>query len=396
MAIKNAIHGISVIAYIVMWPLCPFIRIYGFLRKRRGSRVRSLWSGAPIINMAMQARAERLMGIEVKTLVFHTYYITDAFDYNLSRFSSNSRLHLLLRYAVFIWTCLYYDRLHFFMDQGIMPQISPWQFNPYELKIYRKLNKQLFFWTYGGDVRTTKETKALGEPNCCMDCPSTMNCSCDSDVSAVNYGRIKSAATGMFSMGDMIEYTPGSRNDLFFWPVDLKEDDGNKYAPAYPDPDGMAPVKVVHAPNHRYFKGTDFLLAAVERIRKDGIPVELILVERVPNKEALAIYRSADIIFDQCLVGFHGYFTIEAMAMGKPVMCFIRDPQRYLIHHEECPIVNARCDRVETVLRELVMDRKRLNDLGKRGRRYVENYFTIEAFSGRLRQAYIDLGVMQE
>jgi glycosyltransferase involved in cell wall biosynthesis len=197
----------------------------------------------------------------------------------------------------------------------------------------------------------------------------------------------------IFAMGDMIEYTPGSRNDLFFWPVDLSAEDGQRYAPRYPDPDSAAPVRVVHAPNHRLFKGTRFLLEAMEKLQREGLPIELKLVERVPNREALEIYRTADIVFDQCIIGFHGYFALEALAMGKPVMVYIRDPERYLIHPEECPFINARADRVEAVLRELVHDRPRLHRLGVQGRRYLEKHFTPRAFAGRLRTAYEDLGI---
>jgi hypothetical protein len=154
----------------------------------------------------------------------------------------------------------------------------------------------------------------------------------------------------------------------------------------------MSPVRVVHAPNHRGFKGTHYLLDAVARLQAEGQPVELQLVERVPNRQALEIYRTADIVFDQCLIGFHGYFALEALALGKPVMVFIRDPNRYLLRPGECPFVNAPADQVEAVLRELVRDRQRLHDLGKQGRRYIERYFSLEAYANRLRRTYRELG----
>ena len=179
-------------------------------------------------------------------------------------------------------------------------------------------------------------------------------------------------------MGDMIEYTPESANDLFFWPVDLDADDGRQYAPIYPDAESTAPLRVVHAPNHRALKGTDHLVAAVERLRDDGVEIDLVLVERTPNREALDVYRTADVVFDQCMIGFHGYLAQEAMALGKPVMAFIRRPEAYLLAPSECPIIDTPSDRIEAILRELTADRARLADLGRRGRRYVERYHTPE------------------
>src|SRR5262245_61721820 len=111
------------------------------------------------------------------------------------------------------------------------------------------------------------------------------------------------------------------------------------------------------------------------------------MVERVPNREALEIYRGADIVFDQCLIGFHGYFALEAMAMGKPVVVFLRDPKADLLAPDECPLVNVRPETVEPILEELIRDRARLHELGRQGRRYIERYYTVEAFAERLRRA---------
>ena len=47
----------------------------------------------------------------------------------------------------------------------------------------------------------------------------------------------------------------------------------------YPD----APIVIFHAPNHRELKGTRFLIDACEELVAEGEPIELRLVERVPN-----------------------------------------------------------------------------------------------------------------
>src|SRR5947209_11820071 len=112
----------------------------------------------------------------------------------------------------------------------------------------------------------------------------------------------------------MVHYTPGSRNDLYFWPLDLSKENGKRYEPRYPDPAAAGPVRVVHAPNHQGFKGTPYLIAAVKRLQDRGLPVELRLVERGPNREALGIYRGAGVGFEQCLIGCDGAFGLEAMA----------------------------------------------------------------------------------
>ncbi len=359
------------------------------LRRRFQKRTASLWAGTPIINMGVNAGAERLLGVDARSLVYSTYYVTNAFDYNLERWYRLPVAGKLVPFVVFVWAAITRDRLHFYCDRGLLPSLSTFEFSGFELFTYRFLGIDVFFWTYGADVRSRGVTKALGEPNCCTDCDAVGRaCICDDDAAAMKHKRLLHFSKAVFSMGDMIEYTPGSRNDIFFWPVDL----GNKkYEPLYPG--GSETLRIVHAPNHRAYKGTRFLIEAVEKLKAGGLPIELVLVEGLSNDKALEIYRSADLIFDQCLVGFHGYFAIEAMAMGKPVMCFIRKPGQYLLHPEECPLIYTGIDTLGDDIKGLAMDRDRLREAGIMSRRYVEKYFTPEAFAKRLDNAYRELNV---
>ena len=364
---------------------------------RTGVR-RSLWAGTPILTLPVKAKAERLLGVQADTLVYQTYYITSDFDYDLSRWNRGPAAWraFLLPLLVLLWAALKYQRFHFFCDQGLLPA-ERFEFREDELSFLHDLGKEVYFYTYGGDVRTRRVTQALGEPNCCTACPEPGRyCVCDDETGAKRQAVLRRSATAIFALGDMVHYTPGSRNDLFFWPLDLDKEGGRTYGPRYPDPSGINPVRIVHAPNHQGFKGTSFLVAAVKQLQDRGMPVELKLVEHVPNREALEIYRQADIVFDQCLIGFHGYFALEAMAMGKPVVAFIRDPQTSLLGSDECPMINVRPETVEAVLEELIRDRAKLHELGRQGRRYIERYYTVEAFAGRLRTALGQVGQARE
>lgn len=360
-----------------------------FSKKKRP--VRSVWSGTPILTLAIKARSERLLGVEATSLVINSNFITQDFDINLSKLASNRFLSAALRYIVFVWCCCWYDRLNFFMDRGFFQQESPGQFNKRELQVYSLLGKQVFLYAYGADVRTQYSTRSLGEPNCCTDCPSPgFSCICDDRLGHDNIETIRENVTAYFSMGDMIEYTPGSYNDLYYWPIELEKD---KYQVSYPSVESDRPIVVAHAPNHRGFKGTHYLIEAVEALKQDGIDIELCLIEKIPNEQALQIYRTADIIFDQCMIGFHGYFALEGMAMGKPVVCFIRKPENYLIKHEECPIINTSITSLKNDLRRLATNRLLLHETGKAGRRYIESNYSLRAFADRLHNAYTKFGV---
>ncbi len=350
-----------------------------------GPRVRSLWVGDPVLVLATNARAERLNDVAADSLVFTTYFVTDAFDYDLSRWTRLPVLGKSVRYLALVWAAHRYQRFHFFYNRGLLPQLERGCFNPDELDLLFRLGKEIYFWAYGGDVRSQERTRSLGHWNCCSECPSPGSiCVCEDDRADRNYQRVFSRATAVFSMGDMIHYTPGSQNELYYWPVPIDTAAGERYRPVFPDADAEAPLRIAHAPNQRRFKGTRFLEAAVESLAERGVEVVLEMVEGRPNDEVLELFRRADVVFDQCLIGFHGYTAHEAMALGKPVLCFLRHPELYLLAPTECPIVNVTPETLAGEIAALAADRPRLRRLGEAGRRYIEMYHTPKQFARRL------------
>jgi hypothetical protein len=257
--------GIYLLEIIMMMslPLLLFARLI-FLAWSRRKRI-SIWTGAPIITVAKNCKAEKLLGFHSVSIVHTSYYITDEFDYVLSRLAGNNRLlTFLFAYPFFLTICVLAQQVHAYSDGGLLPSRSRRHFSRVELFIYRFLKIRLFIWTYGADVRTRDVTRSLGEPNCCTGCTQVgIACICNAKEAAINAMHVSKAATAVFAMGDMIEYTQASRNDLFFWPIDLAMSGGSRYEPAYPIFDESRSLRVVHAPNHRELKGTAHIERAI-------------------------------------------------------------------------------------------------------------------------------------
>jgi len=139
------------------------------------------------------------------------------------------------------------------------------------------------------------------------------------------------------------------------------------------------PVRVLHSPNHRGVKGTEFLVAAVETLRAEGLDVELVLLERVQNHEVLARMRTADILAEQFVMQFHGLNGIEGLAMGLPVLAnltmddYLQVLRRFSFL-DECPVVAAAPETLTDVLRRLVVNPELRQTLGRAGRAYAEKY----------------------
>ena len=78
-------------------------------------------------------------------------------------------------------------------------------------------------------------------------------------------------------------------------------------------------VKIMHTPNHRGVKGTEFIIKAVKDLKAEGLKVELILLEKVNNEVVKATMNDVEILVEQ-LIFAHGLSAIEGMAKGLSVI----------------------------------------------------------------------------
>lgn len=166
-----------------------------------------------------------------------------------------------------------------------------------------------------------------------------------------------------------------TREDLRFkyFPIDTRA--------LFPSGSGASTKpRIVHAPNHRFLKGTDSLIAATDRLSEAGVVFELQLVEKVPRQEALRLYAEADIIADQFCIGAFGVFALEGLAMGKPVLAYL-DEEHLGDPVFNLPIVNANPENLERVLAVLLAVPELRERLGRAGRAAAERYQSPEALA---------------
>jgi glycosyltransferase involved in cell wall biosynthesis len=147
--------------------------------------------------------------------------------------------------------------------------------------------------------------------------------------------------------------------------------------------------RVVHAPSNREKKGTEQVIAALEQL-----PVDLDIIEGVPHEEARERYARADIVVDQLFAGWHGVFALESMALGKPVVTYLKpdavekSAEGYGIR---IPIVPASADTLVEALRPLVENPALRREIGAASRAYVEQVHDIDRVAERLIDLYRSL-----
>ena len=364
------------------------IAVLGWWRVRFG-RPRTIWGVTPILTLPLLARCDRLLGFRSESLVFTTYYTTSSFDINLKRlcdavYGKYPRWSLAFHALVLRLALARYDVFHLFCDRGLLLPTRRIEINPHELQTIRNHNRRLYTYAYGADVRTRGATLALGRYNICAECPEPGRfCVCDDAEGASNIERIGEHATAMVAMGDMLAYVPAARN-VSYWPIDLA-----RFPETVTDWCPGRALRVAHAPNHAHFKGTRYLTDAIERLQSEGWAIEIVRIEGVPNSEVIALFRSCDIVADQFIAGFHGYTAFEAMALGKPVLCYLRD-RSTVLDPDNCPIINAWPDTVYEVLKRCLLGEFDLAELGRRSRAYVAHHHSLEAVAARLGRLYLE------
>lgn len=161
--------------------------------------------------------------------------------------------------------------------------------------------------------------------------------------------------------------------------------DVSRFPPAYPVVQNTVP-RVLHAPTNRAFKGTAYVEEALGRLESQAT-FDYVRVERVSHDQALRIYASGDIVVDQLLCGSYGMLSVEAMALGKVVVAFIREDVREHLP-ADLPIVIARPETLADVLLPLLRDGDLRHELGRRSRAYVEQYHSLDHVAPRLLAIY--------
>lgn len=376
-------RGIELVLLAVLTMLAPAARATSVLRKLRGRKPAILHAPYPIIATKLLAQAERQYGYRSETLVYQVYDINAAqdFDHVLDLSSRGMFSGLFRRYTALAWALFRFDVFTLFFHGGLLAnRPRTWRC---ELPLLKLAGKKIVVYPYGSDARLPSKTRRLGRWNAYTDIAPGAE---DTDERRVQrnldwFGRFADVVLGC---ADLVEDLPRV-DGIFRYPIDIRD-----WRPTPPKDDSV--VRIVHAPNHRHYKGTRFFVEAVATLAGEGLPVELVLIERTPLEEARRMYAEADIVADQLLIGAYAQFAIEGMALRKPVVCYLNERfRRWHPEWDECPIVNANPDDVVDRLRELVTDGKRRAALGRRGLDYVRKYHSLESVGRDMDEVYTRL-----
>jgi glycosyltransferase involved in cell wall biosynthesis len=359
-------------------------------RRALGGRPRLVYGPVPILSFKYMSRAMRQAGYEATTVVHDLYGIhaKDDFDVVTDRndfawpdppLAARVLRRLGRDYGHFAWILPRFDVFHCFFDGGFLRRTPLRRF---EAQLLHRAGKRLVVMPYGSDVAIPSAIASLPWRDGLMrNYPDLAPMERETRRRLDYYSR-----RADFIVACVVHAETLPRWDLLttlYYPIDTTE-----WAPTTDDSghDGRTGrVVVVHAPNHRGMKGTEYLVAACRALRDEGLDVDLRLLEGVPNTEVHAAMAGADIVAEQFLLGF-ALTALEGMSLGKPVLSNLSEPGYYEIHRlttglDACPIVSTRPGEIADHVRTLVTDPRLRRELGEAGRRYVLEYHSYAAMA---------------
>lgn len=274
-------------------------------------------------------------------------------SYNIIRQKSKI-LNNIVPFSKLLRDALYFDCFHFHFAQSLLP------FNC-DLAALKFLKKKLYFEFHGSELRgvfNDVEYKYFDPFNT------------EKHILKKRIQKCLDYADGVILHDtELMPHLPLEYNgkiNIIPLKIDL---DKFEPTPYFSNMSHNKPV-VVHAPSKRANKGTDIILKGLAPIMDK---IDFILVENLPQSEARQIYQKADIIIDQIAIGTYGVFSIEAMALGKPVLSYVDDKIRRGFP-SSLPIININPDNIAQEVMRLANNSQLRKEIGEKGYYYAHRY----------------------
>lgn len=276
------------------------------------------------------------------------------------------KLHCFIRYEVF----------HFYYGTSLLPR-------QWDLPLYRLFGKKVILEYLGNDIQGYEQSiQRYRWTNVMFMMSPEEGRAADRRIQQRLAFESRYADRTLVCAPMYSEFAPNS--SVLPLAIDLSE---LKPVP-YPDFNGT--FQLLHAPTDRNFKGTSFIIKAVEQLKSQGYPIELTIAENIPHAELLKKYGECHLFIDQILGGWYGTAAIEAMACGRPVICSLRSCYfQYIDYGPEIPVLDADPDTILNVLREILNGGiSELQELGHRSRRFVELTHDSQKVAANLLKLY--------
>ena len=350
----------------------------------------------PLINNVYHKKALRQAGFSAETFAYKTFYITNEFDLDLTKWHANTFLKHCIPYYLFCRAIFRYRVLFIYFNGG--PLITKkYVLRTLEPFFYKLANVKIVVMPYGSDIQVlTRSRNLYFRHTVGCDYPKFWK---DYGRNRRNIDRWTRHSNWVLGGADWVEY-------MYHWDSLMLGHfsiDTERWAPT--EREGKKEdvnLRILHAPNHLKIKGTDALIAAIDLLKQDGLHLELILLRGVPNDEIRKAMDEADLVADQFVIGWYAMFAIEAMAMEKPVLCYLREDlvelyvKAGLVTEDEIPLINTDLREIVGKIRWAYYNREELKAIGRKGREFVLKHHSVQHVGRAFAEILDEIGIKRK
>ncbi|MEP7265532.1 MAG: glycosyltransferase [Bacteroidota bacterium] len=189
---------------------------------------------------------------------------------------------------------------------------------------------------------------------------------------------------GVLIMPGMGQYI-ADVNYKFRYPI-FQRIDSTKFSNLSSKPPNSKPL-IIHSPSAPVGKGSKYVIAAIDELKK-YYDFDFKLIKGMGHVKTLELISSCDIFIDQLISGSYGMATMEALTMGKPVICFLKESVLKNELPADIPIVNGNPDNIKSKIEILLNDAGLRIELGEKGKTYIEKYHNVKKVAADLEKIY--------
>ena len=284
----------------------------------------------------------------------------DAPDYILLKGSDNNQknknFNLFKIISFFLFSIIKYNIFQFHQRATLLPRNL-------DILFIRLLRKNFFIYHHGSDV--------IGNDNYLKHVPHS-----------------KWAKAIFISTPDLYDFVPKS---AILIPQAISIDFLKKYKLSNKVFRDRATEKIVithavHSEMAMNHKGSYIIKEVIKGLKAKGVNIDFKLFIGIKHEEVIKEIADADIHIDQIIYGWHGTISAEAMALGTPVLCYIReDLEKYA---KELPIFRSSKSQLSSRLLILINNFTLRKKLSHEGKKYVEREHDAPVIAKKILEHY--------
>jgi glycosyltransferase involved in cell wall biosynthesis len=361
---KIGYHFINLLLFLVLWPLILMARFHN-------KKIDVGIGPKPLINNIEWANALREKGFVVETFVTSCHFITCEFDKRWHK--EYYGLFKYLPTLIFLRNSFKYKIHYLYFNGGVLANL--FLLGRLEPLLFKLAGSKTLVMPYGSDSQYLLFTKnKLMVDLISKDYRTHFKYFQSKTLSNV----LMWSKQADFIVGSMdsIDYLP-YWDELIPCHFTIDTAQNTLKISNSTNHNEKSQFTILHAFNHANVKGTFYIDQAIKVLVSEGYKIKYDRVEGLSNEEVKSKIIEADLVIDQLVMGWYGMFALEAMALSKPVICFLRDDlldlyeKKGLFNGDLPPIINANISNIKDVLKDSILNKTKLDDVGIRSREFV-------------------------